>query len=243
MEHIRLKIFLRTDIWRRITDEGFREASHITRHLTISWDRNSLMNLVVSRAIQNEAIQQFYSAGPPEVLGSVENQTRFFYQLAPQQVDVGPNKSETFDWMLNRTKDGSNQTAPRELIHLLNSLREVQIRRWEVGEAGGEGSELFARAAFKEALVEVSRARLEQTLYAEYPKLKPRLESIRGEKTLHTPSTLAAIWKCSDAEALDVAQQLVEVGFFEKRGSKEAPEFWVPFLYREALDLVQGSAE
>ena len=38
---IRLKIFLRDDIWRRITHDGFREASHITRTATISWsDRN-----------------------------------------------------------------------------------------------------------------------------------------------------------------------------------------------------------
>ena len=36
-QHMTLKIFLRSDIWRRIMDEGFREASHITRHLTISW--------------------------------------------------------------------------------------------------------------------------------------------------------------------------------------------------------------
>jgi hypothetical protein len=33
---IQLKIFLRTDIWARITSEGFREASHVTRHLTIN---------------------------------------------------------------------------------------------------------------------------------------------------------------------------------------------------------------
>ena len=43
------KIFLRSDIWERITAEGFREASHITRAITISWDNNALMNLMVSR--------------------------------------------------------------------------------------------------------------------------------------------------------------------------------------------------
>jgi hypothetical protein len=36
-ERIRLKIFLRSDIWRRITEAGFREASHITRSITIVW--------------------------------------------------------------------------------------------------------------------------------------------------------------------------------------------------------------
>src|SRR5437868_6233296 len=34
-EAIKLKIFLRSDIWKRITKEGFREASHITRFVTL----------------------------------------------------------------------------------------------------------------------------------------------------------------------------------------------------------------
>src|SRR5207245_7758548 len=60
LSNVKLKIFLRIDIWTRITTEGFREASHITRHLTISWSRNSLLNLVVRRALHNEAIRDFY---------------------------------------------------------------------------------------------------------------------------------------------------------------------------------------
>ncbi|HEX8132728.1 MAG TPA: hypothetical protein VF880_04790, partial [Actinomycetes bacterium] len=44
---IRLKLFLRTDIWRAITAAGFREASHITRQMTLAWGEPSLLNLVV----------------------------------------------------------------------------------------------------------------------------------------------------------------------------------------------------
>src|SRR5690606_29211793 len=56
LSNVKLKIFLRTDIWARITSEGFREASHITRHVTITWNRSSLLNLVVKRAVHNETI-------------------------------------------------------------------------------------------------------------------------------------------------------------------------------------------
>jgi hypothetical protein len=42
---------------------------------------------------------------------------------------------------------------------------------------------------------------------------------------------------------LEKAKELVELGFFEQRGTKEQPTFWVPFLYRDALHLVQGRAE
>lgn len=85
---IQLKIFLRSDIWTRITTEGFREASHVTRHLTIAWNRNSLLNLVVRRVLHNMAICVGY--GVTEAIGRtpVGEQEKFFYQAFPDQVDV-----------------------------------------------------------------------------------------------------------------------------------------------------------
>lgn len=63
------------------------------------------------------------------------------------------NKPSTFDWMLSRTRDGTQRNAPRELIHLLNSLRDEQVRRLEIGDAEPDGPRLFVRATFKDALV------------------------------------------------------------------------------------------
>lgn len=240
---IHLKIFLRSDIWSRVTEGGFREASHITRHLTITWNRNSLLNLIVRRAISNRVLQSAY--GVTEDVGSapIREQQGLFDRLFPHQVDVGPNKPAVLDWMLSRTRDGTKSNAPRELIHLLNSLRDTQVKRFEVGsEPFPEAEQLFARPTFKEALPEVSETRLQQTLLAEHPNLKRYVEKLQGAKTLHTANTLSEIWDISTENAMKVAEQLVEVGFFEQRGSQQVPEFWVPFLYRDALDMVQGSA-
>ena len=241
---IQLKIFLRSDIWARITTEGFREASHVTRHLTIAWNRNSLLNLVIRRAAHNDSIRAAYGVTEDVGKSSVGEQEAFFYMAFPDQVDVGPNKPTTLDWLLSRTRDGSKINAPRELVHVLNCLRDVQVKRFELGdEPAPEEDQLFARVAFKEALPEVSKVRLEQTLYAEHPDQKPWLEKLKGEKTLQTPETLAQIWSVSVEEATTRAANLSVIGFFEQRGSKQSPEYWVPFLYREALDLVQGTAE
>ena len=241
---IQIKIFLRTDIWARITTEGFREASHVTRHLTIEWNRSSLLNLVIRRAAYNASIREAYSVTPDVGRSLVAEQDSFFYQMFPDQVDIGPNKSTTLDWLLSRTRDGTKINAPRELVHLLNSLRDVQVRRYEIGaEPEPESTQLFSRVAFKEALPEVSKVRLEQTLYAEHPDQKLWLEKLKGEKTLQTSDTLAQIWGIAPEDAIARASALATIGFFEQRGSKQAPEYWVPFLYREALDLVQGTAE
>jgi len=198
---------------------------------------------MVRRAIHNNGIKEIY--GVTDELPSLpaEEQEIFFYKICPDQVDVGPNKPTTLDWLLTRTRDGTQLNAPRELIHFLNCLREVQVKRLELGEAEPDGQQLFVRASFKEALPEVSKVRLEQTLYAEHAEWKPSLEKLRGEKTLHTPETLAAIWSVSAEEASVRASELTAIGFFELRGSKQSPSFWVPFIYRDALDLVQGSAE
>jgi hypothetical protein len=144
LPHVRLKIFLRSDIWRRITREGFREASHITRDMTIEWDGRSLMHLIILRAVRNTSLLHHYGVEREGVLNSPDTQLGFFYRMCPDQVDIGSRKPSTFDWVLTRTCDGTGQNAPREVIHLLNCLRGEQVRRLEIGEGEPEGGYLFA---------------------------------------------------------------------------------------------------
>jgi hypothetical protein len=242
-DRISLKIFLRTDIWHRITKEGFREASHITRTADIAWDPRSLMNLVARRMVRNPSLRDFYKIDETKVVADSDKQRQLFYRVFPPQVDSGARRSETFDWMLSRTKDGARETAPRELIHLLTSARHAQLKEFELGQQEPDGEALIGPSAVRAALPPVSKVRLEQTLFAEYPRLRPRLQQLTGEKTAQTPDSLAQIWKVKPEEALAIATELAEIGFFETRGPKNDPTFWVPFLYRDALDMVQGSAE
>ena len=241
LEQITLKIFLRTDIWDRITEQGFREASHITAALTISWDRTSLLQLMMRRVLRNSEIASYYGVDTEMTLGNVEQQEALVARMFPDQIDAGRNP-KTFDWMLGRTRDGIGLSAPRELIHLLSSLRDSQLRRIEVGHDEPPDETLFDRQAFKDALREVSNVRLNQTLYAEYPHLRGYIAALKGEKAQQSSETLAQIWKTNQEEARAIADSLVEIGFFESRGSKDAPDYWVPFLYRDALELVQGEA-
>ena len=241
LDRITLKIFLRTDIWDRITEAGFREASHITAALTISWDRPSLLQLMMRRILRNSAIADYYGVDQDAVFGSLEQQEELLKRMLPDQVDAGRNP-KTYDWMLSRTRDGSGNSAPRELIHLLSSLRESQLRRIEIGHDEPTEETLFDRQAFKEALREVSQVRLQQTLYAEYPHLREHISSLEGEKAQQSVVTLAQIWHVDESEARRIADSLVGIGFFEARGPNDATDYWVPFLYRDALQLIQGEA-
>lgn len=240
-ESFRLKIFLRSDIWTRLTQAGFREASHITRTTHIAWNRTSLLNLIVRRALQNTDLKTLYSVDE-QIMTSTADQENLFYRMFPDQVESGTNKPRTLEWLLSHTQDGSRQTAPRELIHLLNSIRDVQYRKLELGEPPADRGQLFTRTAIKEGMPEVSKVRLEQTLYAEYPGFRPYCEKLRGDKSAQTPESLASLWGVDRSVAIATARKLVEIGLFEERTVKEMLIFWIPFLYRDALELVQGTA-
>lgn len=242
-ENISLKIFLRDDIWIRITrGDGFREASHITRTETIDWDEHSLMHLIIRRAVQNKGIQDTYDVEPRKVV-SRNDQDALFSRMFPDQVDPGSRRPRTFQWILSRTQDGTGETMPRELIHLLEAARKEQLRLLELGGDEPSGETLIGSSALKGGLPEVSKARLELTLYAEYPEHRAAIQKLEGGKTNYSLRSLQAVWNKSEDDARREAQALVDLGFFEARGDKPNISYWVPFLYRDALSLIQGAAE
>jgi hypothetical protein len=243
LPHLSLKIFLRNDIWERVTRSGFPEASHITRSFSILWNKDSLLNLVVKRLLRNEAIRLFYGVDENDVLADSSKQEALFSRVFPSKVDLGARRPTTFAWMLLRTQDGTQHNAPRELIHLLSAARDVQRRRLQEGQKEPPGEALFDRSAIRDALPEVSRERLEQTLYAEYPHLRRWLMRLKRERTEQSYESLAKIWDVPRDAAMQLADELVQVGFFEERGAQRDPTLWVPFLYRDALEMVEGAAD
>ena len=240
LDNIQLKVFLRSDIWKSVTDKGFREASHITRQLTIRWQTSSMLNLVVNRILQNEKVIDYYSIDRRSQI-TAEEQRELFDKMVPEKVDAGKNPL-TFEWVLGRAKDGTGYFSPREVIHLLSQGRDAQIEMLERAEEEPPGTALLSRQAFREALYPVSKVRLEQTLYAEYPEVKEYIASLEQEKTDQTLSSVTKIWNVETDKAREIAARLVDIGFFEQRGEKTAPRFWVPFLYRPALNMIQGAS-
>lgn len=240
---LHLKVFLRTDIWNRIIEQGFREASHIVRHVTISWNDTSVMNLIARRFLRNKEILAFYEIEPDEALKSAKEIESIFYRICPDQVDVGDKSPKTFKWLLSRTSDATGIYSPREIIHFLNALKSEQLKRYENGISPPVDERLFERVTFKEALPEVSTVRLEQTLYAEYPEKKKFIEALRESKTDQSSESLAANWGIDAAKAQDIAEELVAAGFFEKRRDGVSHRYWIPFLYRDSLKLSQGAAD
>ena len=175
------------------------------------------------------------------MLADAEKQKALFYQVFPDKVDAGRNP-RTFDWMLSRTCDGTGCTAPRELIHLLNEAKNVELRGIETGSQEPGNGLLFDRAALRGALPAVSRARFEQTLLQEYPQFRIRLHKLKGRKSDQTAESLAQIWGVDRDEASEDADRLVEIGFFEAPTPKRNT-YRIPFLYQPALGIIHGKEQ
>ena len=193
--------------------------------------------------INNKELVEVLNIDREKILGDYNAQLELFYRLFPAQVDQGSRKPSTLDWMISRCADGTGKTAPRELIHFLTSLRDKEISRLEHGQTPASDELLFDRSVFKEALPIVSETRYNQSLLAEYPDLKGILAKLNGEKTEQTVDSLAELWETDRDTAQARALRLVDIGFFQLRGSKVVPTFWVPFLFRDALAMSQGFAE
>ncbi len=83
LDNISLKIFLRDDIWKRITESGFREASHITKDIRLTWNSQSLLNLIIRRALHNDGLREFYGVDAASVLSDSTQQKELFYRIFP----------------------------------------------------------------------------------------------------------------------------------------------------------------
>lgn len=241
LDSIVLKIFVRDDIWRRISSGGFSEASHITRTTSIVWSEQGLLNLIVLRLLNSKELTQWLGVTPQTVKADFEEQAKLLKAVLPNKVDTGKNP-DAFKWMVTRVKDGLGVSAPRELIHLFEWIKDLQIKRLERGEPEPPEQQLFDRSVFKEALKEVSKVRYTQTMVAEYPDLKIYMDRLEGQKAEQSLQSLQALWHTTKEAATEQAERLVSVGFFEKRDRRGTTSYWIPFIYRGALKLVQGRA-
>ena len=241
--NISLKIFLRTDIWNKITDTGFREASHIDG-TKITWDRDSLLNLLMKRIISNDTLVDNFKIDKNSITSKIDEQEKFLYRLVPAQIETGANKPETFDWVLGRIRDGNKTISPRELIHFFSQAKEKQLIKFESKRDETKDENLFSVSAFKDAWSDVSEEKLTKYIYAEYADIKTYILKLVKQKATHTIETLMNLWEIEEKDCLIIIERFCDIGLFEKQQVKKTNKYIysLPFVYRPSLKSIQGKA-
>ncbi len=236
-DQIRCKIFLRDDIMMKITYDGLREASHLTRMINLSIDENTLFNILVKRLLNNPQIFELHGIKVEEYLADIELQKKLFRSVFPATIAENGKELDTFDWIISRISDGNSVYTPRELIHLLNETREQQIRLLEMGINPFE-QQIFAQDALKLAIREVSKAKFERTLIAENPDLTNDFIRFRKARPNVSPDWIIANIKDREGQKIEdldlYTTRLSDIGFLKRVGENQ---WQVPYIYQYALGI------
>ena len=235
--HLRLKLFLRKDLFRRIIGSGFVNLTHVNaRTIEIVWDDDDLLDLLARRIKDNPA---FLSEVGLDVDAAVDD---VMLTIFPSQVDTGERRPTTKKWILSRIRDSNHVKAPRNLIDLVQKAQDAQLRREQRDSSRYDrGDPLIQSEAIKRGLAALSEARVEDTLLAEASvEIARFIELFRGGKAEHDESSLTELLDL-DLEVDKVSEavkSLGQIGFLERIGSS----YKVPMLYRDGLGITQGKA-
>lgn len=230
--NIKLKLFLRKDLFRRITKGGFVNLTHINaRKIDIVWDDEDLIDMVVRRILQNENLK--------ELIGEGESNERVFSTLLPEQIDIGDRKPPTKTWIMGRIRDGNNNRPPRNMIDLLNKARDSQVRREQrdTRDVNPKLGPIIEAEAVKRAFTQLSEQRVQDTLLAEAAELSEIIQQFRDGKSEHNSDSLKETIGAV-ADYSQIVQALVDIGFLEEFGQNHK----IPMLYRDGLRIKQGKA-
>jgi len=231
--HIRIKLFVRTDLFRKIIQGVFVILTHVyARKTDITWYDEDLMALLCQRIRNNHEILRAVGLNR-------ENNYHLFHTFFPEKFD--PNRNQlTWRWMLSQIRDGNGVKAPRNLIDLCILAQEEQLHKERRGshEFMME-SPLIEIDSIRKASARLSTLRLEDTLLAEYAQdVKVLINAFRNSKAEHNDQSLAGMFHVEVEQARLYARALMDIGFFEAVGET----YKIPFLYRASLNITQGKA-
>ncbi len=230
-EAVRLKLFLRNDLFRRIIEGGFVNLTHINaRKVEIRWDEESLRDLLDRRLRENVDLTK--------TLSTADGKSPFD-AIFPPQVDVGSRKPATWTWMMGRIRDGNYVRPPRNLIDLMQKSVDDALRREERDRSQFVQERPIIRSeSIKAGLRALSKQRVEDTLLAEAGSLAHLVDEFRFGKAEHNENSVAQVLGQGVEELRRSINFLKEIGFLEPSGGS----LKIPILYRDGLAITQGKA-
>lgn len=230
-KQIGLKLFLRKDLFRRVTAGGFVNLTHVNaRRHEIVWDIESLSFLLERRFADNTEFMRAIGAS---------TDADAFGLTFPDQVDAGSRKPQTWTWMMSRVRDGNGVRPPRNLIDLVQKSRDAALRKEErESNEHAAGEPVIVSDSIKAGLSALSKQRVEDTLLAEAGDEAHMIDRFRGGKAEHNLDSLAVALRLQGDELESAIRFLESIGFLEPISGS----YKIPILYRDGLGITQGKA-
>lgn len=232
-DRMRLKLFVRRDLFRKITKGGFVNLTHVNaRKIEIVWDEEDLLNLLCRRIREGRDVLERLE------LAEASN-SELFSRLVPDKIDPGERRPTSWKWIMSRIRDGNDIKPPRNLIDLISKSREAQLRREDRDPRDYSRDEPIIEAeSIRRGLSRLSAERVEDTLLAEAGDAAPIIERFRSGKSEYDDASLASILAVAEEDVASAVKPLTDIGFLESVGAT----YKIPMLYRDGLEIIQGKA-
>ncbi len=235
---IRVKIFLRDDMLDNIVHagDGFTALTHVTARQadTLRWTEEQILTMIIKRICANKGIAEYLDFDAKQVEVNAAYRSQCFKKIFPEQVFKGTSQSKTLRWIYNRCADGRGVVTPRDVLDLLIRAKQRQEDLC-AADLDGTTDAIIGSAAIQHGLQELSKRKRQTYLQAEFPHLWPHIEKFVGGKTDYSEAAMRVLlgsgWQ-------NIAENLVALGVL----SKKRESYYIPFLYRDGLELTQGKA-
>lgn len=239
---IRVKVFIRDDMLEQVTEggSGFTALTHVADRSadTLRWSEDQILSLVVRRIAAKTEVARYVRIDARRLERELNYQREVFYRVFPATVHSGPKQSNTLHWIYTHTMDGLGVVTPRDVILLLARARQHQLDLCTQDPAG-VSTHLIGPKAIQYGLAELSKAKRDTYLRAEFPHFWDAINRLRGGKTEYTASAIRRQLGVRDDELID---DLCGIGVLQKLVRRSETTYKVPFLYKDGLELTQGRA-
>lgn len=229
------KIFLRSDIFERITRaQRFAGLDHF-RVVRLKWESSNIMKLIAERILASSEFARQALSGEPDqrvVDWCIPNSYTYFDGKRYRTTN-------TLDWCIEVSASRQAEPSPRNILLLLKEAQRNALNRVADGAIYVEGRPLLQDMDLTHGWSMLSRARLEDTLFAEANHLRAFIETFKHQSSRATRQTLenrfSGILVGFDLDT--VIRDLENAGFLH---SSHVDLFDVAPLYRPALDIQTG---
>lgn len=239
-QNIKLKIFLRTDIWNTLS---FVNKSHLTdKTTTIVWDNDALKHLLLKRAAYNRNINDLLCSASPDNDWE-SNINGCFNILFPERVYPGAKEAKTMSWIIERSTDGLGGVYPREIINFGNYALQEELLTGDDSLSQEFICEkpLISGLSIRNAFGSVSKVKV-QSYLSEFEHLSKHFERFTGQTTAeYHQADLIQLMSGLQPEGEEMIRQLHETGVIAYSSGEiltQDAKIIVPRLFRNGLGIV-----
>jgi cellulose biosynthesis protein BcsQ len=232
---IRFKIFLREDIWNRLS---FDNKSHFNgRDLLLQWNRVDFLRLALRQATQSKEFKNLVDRfSPVESIdqASEEAVDRALELLWGSRRRTGTKAKYVTRWVYERLTDSSNTTFPRSLSILLKGAKEQELTYKGQSSKQTPTDRLLRGTSLEVGLKQASEERC-HAVREEYPDLRKFFDSLKGMQALLSKEELQSVWQESaqdvSSELDEFSNLLSEIGIAEWREKEQRYKFADIYVY------------